>query len=219
LYLCLQPASQSFGCKGIDPMKTVLVLVSALFVSAEAAMMGQVAAIAQPPIQIAQETKTPLPAQAAPVKKPTPVMSFGLADSTPIKLKFKQAVSSKTAKQNDPVEFEVAEDIRIGNTIVIAKGAAGRGVVSQVKRSGMLGRKGKLEIAIKEVDLVSGERIAVRASQEGGGGNSGGVIALAAIVNPLFLLMKGKNVTYDAGTEVSVFVDGNYELDRAKFVK
>jgi hypothetical protein len=213
--------------KGITEMKTVFGIASALLIGAEALAMGQATAIGTEStlkettqsFQIAQVTKTPMPAQPVEVKKPTSAMTFGLADGTRVKMKFKQTVSSKTAKQNDPIEFEVTEDIRIGNTTVIAKGATGRGVVTKVQRSGMLGRKGKLEIAINDVDLTSGERIAVRASQESGGGNSGGVIALAAVINPLFLLMKGKNVTYEAGTETSVFVDGNFQLDQAKFVR
>ncbi len=171
----------------------------------------------KPTIQISQETRQPMPPTSGNVKQPTQRMEFGLADGTSVKLKFKQTVSSKTAEKNDPIEFEVVEDVRVGNRVVIAKGATAKGVVTDVQRSGMLGRKGKLDISVKEVDLASGERIALRANQSSGGGTSGGVIAVSAIINPLFLLLKGKSVTYEAGTEVNAFVDGNYELDRTKF--
>ncbi|KAM3098362.1 hypothetical protein ACKFKF_17550 [Phormidesmis sp. 146-12] len=199
---------------GTIPMKKALVVMSALFVGLDVVAMATYfpsIANATPVIKISQ-TRQPLPPASA-----TPALTFGLADGTPIKLKFKQTVSSKNAEKNDPIEFEVAEDVIISNAVVIAKGASAKGVVTDVKRSGMLGRKGKLEIAIKEVTLVSGERVALRGSKEGGGGTSGGIIAVAAIINPLALLFKGKNMTYEAGTEVGAFVDGDFALDRNKF--
>lgn len=200
-------------------MNRTLITVSAMLLSLEAIVLAPLGTMAAPTAEMlmAQATQKPLPPASAPIKKPMSAIAFGLADGTPIKLKFKQEVSSKTAKPNDPVEFEVADEIRVGNAVVIAKGATAKGFVREVKRSGMLGRKGKLDIAVTEVNLMSGERVSLRGSQAGGGGNAGGIIAVAAIINPLALLFKGKNVTYPVGTEVSAFVDGNFELDRAKF--
>jgi hypothetical protein len=86
-----------------------------------------------------------------------------------------------------------------------------------VKRSGMLGRKGKLDVALRQIELVDGSRIKVRAAKSQGGQVSGGVIAVAAIINPLFLLIKGKNVTYTQGAEFDAFVDGDFELDPSSF--
>ena len=201
-------------------MHKTLMTVSVMLLSLEVIGLTPLSLMAAPAsaeILVAQATQKPLPSASAPIKKPTSAMAFGLSDGTPIKLKFKQEISSKTAKPNDSVEFEVADEIRVGNTVVVAKGATAKGFVKEVKRSGMLGRKGKLDIAITEVNLVSGERISLRGNQAGGGGTAGGIIAVAAIINPLALLFKGKNVTYPIGTEVGAFVDGNFELDRAKF--
>jgi hypothetical protein len=200
-------------------MNKTLVAVSAMFLAVEAIAIVPLSAMAIPTsaaIELAQ-AKKPLPPTSATTQTPTAPLSFGLADGTPIKLKFRQEVSSKTAQPNDSVDFEVAEDVRVNNVLVIAKGANARGFVKEVRRPGMLGRKGKLDIAVKEVDLVSGERVSLRGNQESGGGTAGGIIAVAAIINPLALLFKGKNVTYQAGAEVNVFVDGNFELDRTKF--
>jgi hypothetical protein len=172
------------------------------------------------PTLISQDVQTPIPADAPSnpnsIKRPVN-LKFGLADGTEVKLKFKQTISSKDAKVNDPVEFEVAETVRVNGKVVIAQGAPARGTVVDVQRSGMLGRKGKLDIAIKEVTLLSGERVSLRASQKSGGGTSGGVIAVAALISPLALLFKGKNTTYEAGTEVTAFVEGNFELAPNKF--
>lgn len=197
-------------------MKKSIIAASALVISLEICTVGQFSAFAAP-LQISQTVKPPLSPASEPIKTPTPAMQFGLEDGTAVKLKFKQTVSSKTAKEGDAIEFEVAEDVKIGNTIVIAKGANAKGKVTKVRAAGMLGRKGKLEIAIQEVTLVNGERISLRGSQQGGGGHAGGIIAVAAVINPLALLFKGKHATYEAGTEVPAFVDGNFALDRSKF--
>jgi hypothetical protein len=198
----------------------LVVAISTLFTSFEILVLSSHPGVANPgnPIQLSQNVQKPLPPESSSAtKKPMQPMEFGLIDGTPVKLKFKQAVSSKTANQNDPVEFEVVETVKVGGKVVIAKGATAKGVVAEVQRSGMLGRKGKLEVAVKEVELVSGERVSLRASKEAGGGNSGGIIAVAVLVSPLALLFKGKNVTYEAGTEIQAFVDGNFELEQAKF--
>jgi hypothetical protein len=176
-------------------MKKAFIGASVLLASVEILPLTQLPVMAslKPIIVVSQAVRQPLPPNNPTTKSPTPALSFGLADGTPVKVKFKQTISSKTAKENDPVEFEVSEDVLVENVIVIAKGALARGIVTKAKRSGMLGRKGKLEISLKEVTLVSGERVAIRAEQKSGGGTSGGIIALAVVVTPLALLFKGKN--------------------------
>ncbi len=197
-------------------MKRSMIALSALVVGLGVLPIVQLSATASQ-FQISQAMKQPLPAASEPIKTPAPAMQFGLADGTPVKLKFKQTISSKDTNEGDMVQFEVAEDVQVGNTIVIAKGATAKGKVTKVRGAGMLGRKGKLEIAIQEVTLVTGERVSLRGNQASGGGNAGGIIAVAAVINPLALLFKGRQAVYEAGTEVSAFVDGNFALNRAKF--
>jgi hypothetical protein len=162
------------------------------------------------------QAQKPLPPETN-VKVQNAGLAFGLEDGVTINLKFVEDLSSKTADMDQPVKFEVAEDVWVKDRLVIPKGAPAKGQITKVRKSGMLGRKGKLEIALKEVTLFTGERVAVRASKEQGGGVGADVIVLAAIVNPLFLLIKGKNVTYKAGTEFKAYVNGDFELDPAKF--
>lgn len=175
--------------------------------------------------QASQSYQKPLPPQPTveqTYQKPLPPISqpadvFGLEDGTPVQLKTSKTLSSKSADENDPVEFEVTEAISIGNVVVIPKGAIAKGIVTEAKRGKMLGRKGKLSIAVQEVTLANGERVALRADKSSGGGLSAGVIAATVVLSPLFLLMGGSNVTYKAGTEVTAYVDGNYALDPTKF--
>jgi hypothetical protein len=174
-----------------------------------------VSALAAPSAQIAMAKKPQPMAQKA--KVTARQKKFELADGTIVRLKFKQALSSKHARTDASINFEVAEDVQVGNKIVIARGAKARGTILEAKKAGMLGRKGKLEIGLRDVELVTGDRVDLRSIQEEGGGNDGGVIAAAAIVNPLFLLIKGKNVNYDAGTEFTAYITGDYELNPVDF--
>lgn len=205
-------------------LKTVggsFVVLLGLLSSTECLMM---AALSQAPAyaQSGSSLQKPLPPISSPSYRTplsNPASGFILTDNTPIKLKFKETISSKTAEENRPIEFEVAEDIVVKGVIVIAKGATAKGIISEVKRAKMLGRKGKISIVLKEVALVSGERISLRSSQSQGGGLSAGTIALSAVITPFFLLMGGKEAKYTAGTEFSAFVDGDYALDPTKFVQ
>jgi hypothetical protein len=148
-----------------------------------------------------------------------PLAGFILTDNTPVKLKFKETITSKTAQENQPIEFEVADDVVVQGVTVIARGTSAKGIISEVKKARMLGRKGKISIVLKEVPLVSGERVSLRSNQTQGGGLSAGTIALSAIVTPFFLFMGGKEAKYPAGTEFSAFVDGDYSLNRSKFTQ
>lgn len=164
--------------------------------------------------------QAPLPPNPSPQLRtplPNPQAGFILTDNTPVKLRFKETITSKTAQENQLIEFEVAEDVVVKGVTVIQRGAIAKGIIAEVKRARMLGRRGKLNIVLKEVQIASGERVALRASTGKGGGLSGGAIALSAIVTPLFLLMGGKEAKYTAGTEFSAFVDGDYALDPSKF--
>ncbi|MBE9010830.1 hypothetical protein IQ250_11495 [Pseudanabaenaceae cyanobacterium LEGE 13415] len=191
-------------------------------IAASALIFGLVLPVTQlsasaTPFQISQAIKQPLPPASVPTKTPTSTMQFGLEDGTPVKLRFKKTVSSRDTDLGATIEFEVVEDVQVRNKIVIAKGAIAKGKVTKVQGAGMLGRKGKLEIALQEVTLVTGERVSIRGSQQAGGGHAGGIIAVAAVINPLALLFKGRQAVYEAGTEVPAFVDGNFALDQTKF--
>jgi hypothetical protein len=171
------------------------------------------------PAQSNSSLQKPLPPNSS-LKTPLPSSQSGfvLTSNTPVKLRFKTTISSKTAQENEPIEFEVAENIVVQGVTVIARGSIAKGIIAEVKRAKMLGRKGKLSIILREVQMVSGERVALRAEQKQGGGLSGGAIALSAIVTPFFLFMGGKEAKYPAGTEFTAFVDGDYTLDPSKFV-
>jgi hypothetical protein len=148
-----------------------------------------------------------------------------LEDGTPVRLCISQTISSADAQVNDRVEFEVLEEVKVGDVLVIPKGGIAWGTVTEAQAKRRMARGGKLEIVMDSVRLVDSQKAALRAVKEAkGGGHTGGMtigIVAAAVVfwpaAPLFLLMHGKDITIPKGTEVPTFISGNLRLDRAKF--
>ena len=88
-----------------------------------------------------------------------------------------------------------------------------------------MGRAGKLNISISYARLKDQEKAALRATKDTkGGGHVGamtGAMVATAIVffpaAPLFLFMKGKDITIPQGTAITAFVEGDMHLDMSKF--
>ena len=98
-----------------------------------------------------------------------------LEDGTPVKLRISQTVSSADAHLNDRVEFEVLENIKVADTVIIPKGSIAWGTVTEAKGKRWAGRGGKLEIVMDSVRLSDGEKVALRATKEAKGGGHAGV--------------------------------------------
>ena len=70
-----------------------------------------------------------------------------------------QTVSSADAHVNDTVEFEVLEDIKVSDVIVIPKGGIAWGTVTEAQPKRRMARGGKLEIVMDSVRLSESLRI------------------------------------------------------------
>src|SRR5260221_12853201 len=73
----------------------------------------------QAPAQSTQESKNKQAVQqpeAAPLKQP---LAFGLEDGTPIKLRLTRNLSSADATTGDRVDFEVLEEVKVKDVIVV----------------------------------------------------------------------------------------------------
>jgi len=150
---------------------------------------------------------------------------IALLDGTPIKLRLNRTMSSADATVGQPVDFSVTEDVAVNGTVVIAKGSAGMGKVTEAQPKRRMGRAGKLEIVLTYVRLADLETVPVRAVKESKGKNAAvgmtvGIVAAGVLffpAAPLFLLMKGKDITVPEGAEVVAYVDGDRKLEAVKF--
>ena len=148
-----------------------------------------------------------------------------LEDGTPVKLRLTRNLSSADAHVGDTVDFEVVEEVRVGDLLVIPKGGIAWGTVTEAEPKRRMARGGKLGVNIDSVRLADSEKIALRAVKEGkGGGHTGamtGAMVATAIVffpaAPFFLFMHGKDITIPKGTEITAYIEGNAPLDLGKF--
>lgn len=178
----------------------------------------------QAPTASAQSTSSeqtnPMPTSATTAKPGAPV----LLDGTPIKLRVGRTLSSADAKVGDSVDFEVLEEVKVANVVVIPKGGTAIATVTQAQPKKRMGRGGKLDVNIDYVRLVDGNKVALRAIKETKGGGHVGAMTGAMVATgivffpaaPLFLFMHGKDITIPKGTEITAYVNGDVQIDLAK---
>jgi hypothetical protein len=174
----------------------------------------------QEPSPAPPETKAPAPEAKAPEGG-----QILLLDGTPVKIRMNRTMSSADASVGQPVDFTVTQDVAVNGTTVIPKGSAAMGKVTEAQPKRRMGRAGKLEIVLTYVRLADTETVPVRAVKDVKGKNAAvgmtvGIVAAGVLffpAAPLFLLMKGKDITVPEGAEVVAYVDGDKKLEAAKF--
>ena len=162
-------------------------------------------------------------AQAAAPTGPPP--QHTLMDGTPVKLRLSQTISSANAKVGQEIPFEVVEEIKVDDAVVLPKGAVAIGTVTDCNPKKSMGRPGKLNLNISYARLADQEKVALRATQDNKGGGhvgamTGAMVATAVVffpAAPLFLFIHGKDITIPQGTEITAFVEGDMHLNMANF--
>jgi hypothetical protein len=176
--------------------------------------------------QAKQDAKDQQPAQKPETVSLKQPLSFGLEDGTPIKLRLTRNLSSADATTGDRVDFEVLEDIKVKDVIVVPRGGLALATITEAEHKRRMARGGKLNVNIDDVRLADGEKAPLRAVKETqGGGHTGamtGAIVATAIVffpaAPFFLFMHGKDITIPKGTEITAYVNGDIPLEPKRFV-
>jgi len=79
-------------------------------------------------------------------------------------------VSSADAHVGDTVDFEVLDEVRLSNLLIIPKGGVAWATVTEAQSKRRMARGGKLDMNIDSVRLVDGEKVALRAVKEVKGG-------------------------------------------------
>ena len=140
-----------------------------------------------------------------------------LQDGTPVRLRLSRNVSSATAHVQETVDFEVTEPVIDQNYVVIPKGVVALGRVTKVEAKRRFGRAGTLELSIDSVRLTDGGTIPLRATREKGEGDMSGTRVAATIAaSPVLVWVKGKDVTFEKGTETTAYVSGDARLDESR---
>ena len=147
------------------------------------------------------------------------VTDFVLDDGTPIKLRLTQNVSSANAKAGDKIDFEVVDQVKVGDVIVIRKGSPAVGTVAAAHSARRMHRSGGVSIEIDYVTLADGEKAALRRAAEANGEDQVGTMIGNIILtgSPVFLFESGDEAVIERDYEVTGYVNGRMHLDPAKF--
>ncbi len=132
-----------------------------------------------------------------------------IQDGTIIQVVFTQELSSEKNHPGDAVVCEIAEDVKVDNVVVIAKGTPATGQVSQAEKKGGWGKSGTLAFSIDYVKAVDGNNVRLRGSSAQGGKQFS---AGAAVMGLSGGFKKGKPIVMQKGSTMNVYVDGNHEV-------
>lgn len=119
----------------------------------------------------------------------------------------------KKVKKYQPVDFKTSENLIVNGVVVIPAGTIGKGYVYEVQKPGGFGRKGVLRIAAYEIKTINGVKVPLMKGLEGKGKTDGGAVAVAAAVSLIGgIFMKGSGVVYEPGTDFTVEVKQDTDL-------
>ncbi len=158
----------------------------------------------------------PPPSAAAPVSVPAVAPgTVKLEEGTEVALTFNEDLSSKTAAEGDPVEFVLAEDLKVGNVVVARAGSHASGEVSHAEKAGMMGKPGDLSIRLNY--LKAGDvKVHLRGTKgKEGESGTGATVALTVLFGPIGLIKHGKNIDIQKGTSLKAFVADDISLPPA----
>jgi hypothetical protein len=135
-----------------------------------------------------------------------------LKEGSDVKLKFAQDLSSKTASEGDPVTFVLAEDLTVGKVLVAKTGDKAVGTVTNVKKAGMMGKGGELNVRLEYLK-ASDTKIRLRGSKgKTGDDKTGQTVALTVLFGPIGLIKHGKDIVVKEGTPLAAYVDDDVAL-------
>ena len=139
-----------------------------------------------------------------------------IPDGTEVRLLLKNPLSSATAQPEQRIEFTASAAVVVHGVTVVEKGAAGVGHVTEAQPKKGFGRKGKLNFSIDTVQSISGENIRLRSSKAATGSDSYGKAGVVTLLTgPLGALVKGQDVEVPAGTEFTIYIEGDRKLPRS----
>src|SRR5881394_1007478 len=114
-----------------------------------------------------QQTTPPTDPKAAPAQSSTPktktALAFGLVEDTPVRIKIARTMTSKDARVDERVDFEVLEGVKVGELVVIPRGSMAIATVTEAHPKRRMGRSGRLKMNIDYVRLTSGDKVQLRA--------------------------------------------------------
>lgn len=131
-----------------------------------------------------------------------------IPEGTAVRVRLAETIGSAAAHVGDAVKLEVLDDVQVGGSTVIRRGAMAVGEVTVAEGKKRMGRAGKVAFALDYLVAADGSKIAASGTRKQKGSNAAGTIATGVVVSaivfapaaPLFLLKHGKDTEVPFGT-------------------
>ncbi len=135
---------------------------------------------------------------------PAEAAAAPIVTGTEVRLITAEALSSKCQVKGDLVRLKVAEDVLVGDRIVIPSGTEAIGQVVDARAKGAMGMNGRL--VLRPLYVKVGERIVRLAGleQDKGSIEPGAVIGMVALGSAAFT---GRSAEIPAGTSIRAMVE------------
>jgi len=98
-----------------------------------------------------------------------------------VRMRLSRTLSSQDAQVGEAVDFEVLEDVKVEDRVVVRRGVVVLAIVAAVQPKRRLGRGRKPNVNIDSVRLASGNKVAPRAVKEGKGAGHQGAMTGAIV--------------------------------------
>jgi hypothetical protein len=140
-----------------------------------------------------------------------------LRQGTPVHLVFATSVNSKTADVGDKIQLTLAEDIRVGDMMLVVKGARAVATVTEVDKTGAGGAPGNLVFQVDSLD-ANGNSVKLCGSETlEGQPKPPNAAVLVPYVGLFTLFRHGKDAEIKPGTPVTAYVDADTSLSTANW--
>ena len=154
--------------------------------------VASLACLAQTPV-----SKPPVQAASQPV-------AVVLADGTPVKLRLGSTAAASGARIGENLDLEVAEDVRVSDVVVVAKGNQASAEVTGLHAG--VGNAGRIDINLRSVTLADGQVIPVRSTKDRPSRDDQALVISSA----------SQDASIAPGTSVIAFINGNQSLDMSR---
>ncbi len=134
----------------------------------------------------------------------TEAKEITLKSGTQVPLELQGTVTSKNVSNGSIINFKCTRDIIVNKEIVIRAGEIAKGQVTRIKKNGILGKAGEIEIKVNSIVAVDGTEVYLSSSSLYDDGKDKLLLSLF-----LCFLIKGGNGEIPAGTQCLASVAGN----------
>ncbi len=138
------------------------------------------------------------------MEQPAAPTRIVLPANTEIMLSMNEELNTKRNQQGDTFYMTVVHDAKVGDQVVIPKGARATGEITWRTGKGAFGKSGKMDIALRYVE-VQGQRLPlVGTFRQEGEGNTVGTVAGVVVAGVFAAFITGKSGVIPRGRELAV---------------